>query len=688
MKTIKLNYLRGSLNFLMILGMIALLIMPGTAAQAQADTVSAPLVPALTWNDLGLAERAFSVNGESVTLTGTVYQASEKFNLDASDVVSAYYSSTNLAELGWRGLNTTPNPNGVSSLYFHADGVFALVEFVGCEENPSLSCLTVWQSVPTDVVPAQGDQFGPGPLATGSFNKSAPANGAVNIDTSATLSWTEYTGTGFNHYRYCFDTTNDSGCDNGWTSVWDGTSVTVSSFAGNTTYYWQVQAVLDDTSKVNANNGTWWSFTTKAATPPGAFTKTFPSSGATGQSATPVLVWQASSNAAEYSYCIDTTNNSLCDSNWISAGTNRYITLLSGIGANVTYYWQARATNSSGLTYGDGGTWASFTTATGPANDTIDSAAAVGIPYENNVSTIPATIDSDTTNACSTALGLSSVWYKYVTTASRKIYLDTFGSSYDTFIAVWTRNANGTLNPITCNDDSSGLTQSSINLSVTNGTTYYIQVAQKNPGTAPTAVPGGNLLFHVRNFGDVAGNNIFWKYIEGIYANGITGGCATSPDLLYCPASNVTRAEMAVFLLKSMHGASYTPPAVGTSTGFDDVSVSHWAAAWIKQLAAEGVTAGCSPSNYCPESQVTRAQMAVFLLRGEHGLSYTPPAVGTDTGFTDVAVDHWAAAWIKQLASEAITSGCAANLYCPESNVTREQMAVFLSKTFSIPTLP
>jgi hypothetical protein len=145
---------------------------------------------------------------------------------------------------------------------------------------------------------------------------------------------------------------------------------------------------------------------------------------------------------------------------------------------------------------------------------------------------------------------------------------------------------------------------------------------------------------------------------------------------------------MAVFILRSKHGSSYNPPAVGTDTGFVDVPVSHWAAVWIKQLAAEGITGGCAPGYYCPEASVTRAQMAVFLLRGEHGSGYGPPAVGGSTGFTDVPTTYWAAAWIKQLATEGITSGCGVSLYCPENNVTREQMAVFLSRTFSIPTLP
>jgi len=38
-------------------------------------------------------------------------------------------------------------------------------------------------------------------------------------------------------------------------------------------------------------------------------------------------------------------------------------------------------------------------------------------------------------------------------------------------------------------------------------------------------------------------------------------------------------------------------------------------AAWIKQLAIEGVTRGCDASEYCPEDPVTRGQKAIFLVR-------------------------------------------------------------------------
>ena len=184
-------------------------------------------------------------------------------------------------------------------------------------------------------------------------------------------------------------------------------------------------------------------------------------------------------------------------------------------------------------------------------------------------------------------------------------------------------------------------------------------------------------------FADVAKNYWAWVFIESLKNANITGGCATTPSLLYCPDATVTRAQMAVFLLKGIHGSAYTPPAVGTGTGFTDVPVDYWAAAWIKQLAAEGITGGCGADIYCPDATVTRAQMAVFLLKSEHGSSYSPSnAIGV---FTDVPMGYWADKWIEQLASEGVTSGCGVGTYCPDTDVTRAQMAVFLVKTFNLP---
>jgi hypothetical protein len=202
-------------------------------------------------------------------------------------------------------------------------------------------------------------------------------------------------------------------------------------------------------------------------------------------------------------------------------------------------------------------------------------------------------------------------------------------------------------------------------------------------------IPLLNIFYHrwasATTFIDVPSTHWAWSWIERLYAAGITSGCGIAP-LIYCPEQSVTRAQMAKFLEKGIHGSVYTPPA-GTGMVFADVPLSYWADNWIEQLYGDGITSGCLtfPLSYCPDQTVTRDQMAKFLLKAEHGALYTPPDVGGSTGFADVPADYWAAAWIKQLAAEGITSGCGGGNYCPDNPVTRAQMAKFLVLTFNPP---
>jgi len=53
-------------------------------------------------------------------------------------------------------------------------------------------------------------------------------------------------------------------------------------------------------------------------------------------------------------------------------------------------------------------------------------------------------------------------------------------------------------------------------------------------------------------------------------------------------------------------------PAVAT---FNDVPTGHPQFQFIEALAASGITAGCGPGNYCPNANLTRGQMAVFLAK-------------------------------------------------------------------------
>ena len=180
------------------------------------------------------------------------------------------------------------------------------------------------------------------------------------------------------------------------------------------------------------------------------------------------------------------------------------------------------------------------------------------------------------------------------------------------------------------------------------------------------------------SFPDVPTSNQFYGFIENLFHNGITGGCAGGN---YCPTNSVTRAQMAVFLMKSRLGAAETPPPA-TGAVFADVPASNPFAPWIEQLAGFQITGGCGGGNYCPDNPVTRAQMSVFLLKAEHGSAYVPPPCTSIFG--DVICPSQFADWIERLSAEGITGGCGGGNYCPDSPNTRGQMAVFLVKTFGL----
>ena len=190
------------------------------------------------------------------------------------------------------------------------------------------------------------------------------------------------------------------------------------------------------------------------------------------------------------------------------------------------------------------------------------------------------------------------------------------------------------------------------------------------------------VIVSAQSFFDVPANHWAFDSIEALAASGITGGCGASN---YCPDDPVTRAQMAVFLERAMHGPGYTPTAA-TGALFADVAQGDFAADFIEQLFMDGITGGCDGLNFCPQNPVTRAQMAVFLLRARYGSGHLPPAASGQM-FGDVDPGHWAASWIEQFADEGITGGCGDGNFCPETSVTRAQMAVFLVRTFVRPSV-
>jgi len=112
-------------------------------------------------------------------------------------------------------------------------------------------------------------------------------------------------------------------------------------------------------------------------------------------------------------------------------------------------------------------------------------------------------------------------------------------------------------------------------------------------------------------FSDVPCSDNFSPWIYELVAQGITTGCGGGA---FCPTNPVNRQQMAVFLLKTLEGGSYTPPACTAAT-FGDVPCDHPFATWIYELVARNITAGCGSGNYCPTTNANRGQMATFVVK-------------------------------------------------------------------------
>jgi hypothetical protein len=110
---------------------------------------------------------------------------------------------------------------------------------------------------------------------------------------------------------------------------------------------------------------------------------------------------------------------------------------------------------------------------------------------------------------------------------------------------------------------------------------------------------------------------------------------------------------MAVLLLRA---AGVTP---GLPTGVADVPPTHPFAPWIETLLAQGVTSGCgvAPLRFCPDGPVTRAQLAVLLIRLLAVPGVVPPPA-TGFLFLDVPASDPFAPWIEELVLRQLTSGC------------------------------
>jgi RHS repeat-associated protein len=194
----------------------------------------------------------------------------------------------------------------------------------------------------------------------------------------------------------------------------------------------------------------------------------------------------------------------------------------------------------------------------------------------------------------------------------------------------------------------------------------------------------------VQNLSSVSGT---WQYVYDAAGERVVRATGATASSL------VPRRDVARYLTQASGWTPTTTPCVAGSEHFADVKCADGDWAVIQTLYEHGITTGCDPTHFCPESIVFRAQLAIFLARARNGGDGVPisgyangyffncvangTSVFADVNPTDVYCKH-----VHYLYANNVTTGCSGSPgnvpnnfnFCPSSNNFELQLQIFLSR--------
>jgi hypothetical protein len=115
---------------------------------------------------------------------------------------------------------------------------------------------------------------------------------------------------------------------------------------------------------------------------------------------------------------------------------------------------------------------------------------------------------------------------------------------------------------------------------------------------------------------------------------------------------------------------------------FDDIQ-GHWAQEDIEFLASIGIINGKTSSLFVPDASITRAEFIALVVRELEYFNIE----GTDqTSFNDLEAGAWYVEEVQYAAQLGLVKGTGDGKFNPNSNITREQIATFLGRTYTLVT--
>ncbi len=178
----------------------------------------------------------------------------------------------------------------------------------------------------------------------------------------------------------------------------------------------------------------------------------------------------------------------------------------------------------------------------------------------------------------------------------------------------------------------------------------------------------------VNPFSDVKDGIWYYDTVKYVTENGIMNGVEEGK---FAPDDTLTRA-MLVTILYRVEGS----PEVSAESKFTDVKGSDWYGAPIVWASENGIVNGVSETEFAPNNNITREQIAAIIYRYASAKGYDVTQGGMAVReFEDYeTISGWAREAMQWAVNAKLISGTTATTVAPLENATRAQAATIIMR--------
>ena len=178
--------------------------------------------------------------------------------------------------------------------------------------------------------------------------------------------------------------------------------------------------------------------------------------------------------------------------------------------------------------------------------------------------------------------------------------------------------------------------------------------------------------FTETTFADVKKDDWHYNCVKYVYENNLMQGTGNGFE----PESKMSRAMLVTVLYRMAK-----PESVESTHNFKDVAKGQWYSDAVAWAAANGIVNGITSTEFAPDSDLSREQMALIIYRFAKMQGFDVAGASNLENFTDAKdVSAWALDALSWANKTELVNGTSETTLSPKATATRAQVAAILMR--------